>query len=65
MGDRPNDRYAVCCLKVYPHLKAWEGVGSLGGKNREATDGNIPPPSKGIFYAIVEPSEPLKGPKLA
>jgi hypothetical protein len=27
MGDHPNDKYAGCCLKVYPHLVAWEGVG--------------------------------------
>jgi hypothetical protein len=27
MGDHPNDKYAECCWKVYPHLVAWEGVG--------------------------------------
>jgi hypothetical protein len=27
MGDRPNENYAGCCKKVYPHLVAWEGVG--------------------------------------
>jgi hypothetical protein len=27
IGDRPNDKYAGCCHKVYPHLVACEGFG--------------------------------------